>query len=143
MKALSIHPYFALGIFFLEKTVECRSWNTNYRGDILICSTAKKFKDTIPSHALCVATIKDIVPMKKKHLKAALMYDNEYNPDTYAWILENVRCVKPFPVKGKLSLWECDHEIEYIEVSDDEEENERIFNEIYEPLMYRGDREEW
>ena len=143
MKALSIHPLFAMDIFFLEKTVENRSWRTNYRGDILICSTAKKFKDTIPSCALCVVTLKDVVPMKKKHLEAACMYPEEYNPDTYAWILENVRCVKPFPVKGKLSLWECDHGIEYIKVSDDPEENEIIFDKYYEPFVYHGDKEEW
>ncbi len=143
MKALSIHPYFAMGIFFLEKTVENRTWTTNYRGDILICSTSKKFKDTIPGHALCVVTLKDVVPMKREHLKAALMYDNEYNKDSYAWILENVRCIKPFPVKGKLSLWECDHEIEYIQVSDDPEKNDIIFKEIYEPFVYNGDKEEW
>ena len=130
MKALSIHPLYALDIFFLEKTEEYRTWTTRYRGDILICSTAKKFTDTIPGHALCVVTLKDIVPVPEE-------------PGTYAWILDNVRCIRPFPVKGKLSLWECDHEIEYIKVNESDEENERIFNEIYEPLMYHGDREEW
>lgn len=130
MKALSIHPVYALDIFFLEKDEEYRTWTTKYRGDILICSTAKKFKDTIPGHALCVVTLKDIVPVKNE-------------PGTYAWKLENVRCIKPFPVKGKLSLWECDHKIEYIKVNESDEENERIFNEVYEPLMYHGEREEW
>ena len=82
--------------------------------------------------------------MKKEHLEAAQMYEDEYNPDSYAWILENVRIIKPFPVKGKLSLWECDHEIEHIEGVDvSDEGNERIFNEYFEPLMYHGDKEEW
>ena len=143
MKALSIHPYYAMGIFFLEKTVECRSWTTSYRGDILICSTAKKYTDTIPGHALCVVNLKDIVPMKKEHLKAAMMYEDEYSPDQYAWILDDVRIIKPFPVKGKLSLWTCDHEIEYLKVTDSDEQNEKIFNEYFEPLMYHGEREDW
>jgi len=143
MKALSIHPYFALEIFFLEKTVECRTWKTSYRGDILICSSAKKFKDTIPGHALCVVRLKDIVPMKKEHLEAALMYEDEYNRNQYAWILDDVRVIKPFPVKGKLSLWECDHEIEYLRVNESEEQNEWVFNEFFEPIMYHGDKEEW
>lgn len=144
MKALSIHPYFAMQIFFLEKTIENRTWTTNYRGDLLICSTAKMYKGTIPSHALCVVTLKDVVPMKHEHLKAAQMYEEEYNPDSYAWILENVRIIKPFSVKGKLSLWECDHEIEFIEgVNQSDEENDRIFAEYYEPLMYTGEREDW
>ena len=144
MKALSIHPYFAMEIFFLEKTIECRTWTTRYRGDILICSTAKKFTDTIPSHALCVVTLKDIVPFEKKHLEAARMFPEEYSPNTYAWMLEDVRIIKPFPVKGKLSLWECDHEISFIEgVNVSEEENDRIFDEYFEPIMYHGDKEEW
>ena len=71
MKALSIHPLYAMCIFFLEKTVEVRSWTTNYRGDFLICTTAKKFKDTIPGHAICVANLKDVVPMERKHIEAA------------------------------------------------------------------------
>ena len=144
MKALSIHPYYAMEIFFLNKTVENRTWTTNYRGDILICSTAKKFTDTIPGHALCVVNLKDIVPMRKKHLKAALMYEEDYNPDSYAWILDNVRIIKPFPVKGKLSLWNCDHEIEYVEgVNVSPEKNAEIFKELYEPLLYTGTREDW
>ena len=143
MKALSIHPYFAMSIAFGIKTVENRTWTTNYRGDILICSTAKKYKDTIPGHALCVVTLKDIVPMKKKHLKAAALFDDEYNPNSYAWILENVRFIKPFPVKGKLSLWECDHKIEYLDLCEDEKEKNRILEEVYGPLMYCGEREEW
>ena len=143
MKALSIHPYFALGIFFLEKTVECRSWTTNYRGDFIVCSTAKKFKDTIPSHALCVVTLKDVVPLQRKHLKDALMSDDCSVEGQYAWILDNVRVIKPFPVKGKLSLWECDHDIEYLKVNESAEENDIIFEKYFEPLMYHGDKEEW
>ena len=144
MKALSIHPFFAMQIFFLEKTIENRTWTTNYRGDILICSTAKKYRDTIPSHALCVVTLKDVVPMKREHLEAAQMYEEEYNPDSYAWILDNVRIIEPFFVKGKLSLWECDHEIKYIEgVNESEEQNDKIFAEFFEPLLYTGEREEW
>jgi len=143
MKALSIHPYFALQIFFLEKTVECRSWTTNYRGEILICSTAKKYKDTIPGHALCVVTLKDVVPMKKEHLKAASMYEEEYSSNTYAWILDNVRVIEPFAVKGKLSLWECPNEIRYLKVNESDEQNEQVWNEYFEPLVYSGDKEEW
>ena len=71
------------------------------------------------------------------------MFEEEYNPDTYAWLLENVRVIKPFPVKGKLSLWTCDHEMEYLKVNESDEKNEEIFNEFFEPIMYHGDREEW
>lgn len=116
MKALSIHPYYASAIVTGNKSIECRSWKTDYRGDLLICSTAKKYHDTIPSHALGVVTLKDIIPFEKKHLKPALMLPQDYAPNMYAWILEYNRIIKPIPVKGKLSLWnfENDDLIEYI-----------------------------
>ena len=114
MKALSIHPYYAMAIVCGQKSVECRTWRTNYRGDLLICSTNKKFPDTIPGHALGVVTLQDVVPMQKKHLKDALMAPKDYQDGCYAWIMTNNRLIIPKPVKGKLSLWECDITPEYI-----------------------------
>ena len=61
MKALSIHPIYAAAIFCGDKTIECRTWKTDYRGEILICSTNRKIKHTIPGHALCTAKLVDIV----------------------------------------------------------------------------------
>ena len=136
MKALSVHPVYAMCIVTGQKTVECRSWTTNYRGDILICSTAKKENGTIPGHALGVVTLKDIVPFQRKHLKGAMM--DEYYPEDYAWILTNPRVIKPFPVKGKLSLWTCEHEIEYLPVPKNEEEDEELGRIYWDPIIYNG-----
>lgn len=136
MKALSIHPVYAMCIVTGQKTVECRSWTTNYRGDILICSTAKKEKGSIPGHAIGVVTLKDIVPFQRKHLKGAMM--DEYSPEDYAWILTNPRVIKPFPVKGKLSLWTCEHEIEYLPVPKNEKEDEELGSIYWDPIIYNG-----
>lgn len=136
MKALSIHPGFAMCIVTGQKTVECRSWTTGYRGDILICSTAKKEKGTIPGHALGVVTLKDVVPFQKKHLKGAMM--NNYYEGDYAWILANPRVIKPFPVKGKQSLWTCEHEIEFLPVPKNEEEDEELGRIYWDPIIYNG-----
>lgn len=114
MKALSIHPYYAMAIVSGQKSIEVRSWDTNYRGDILICSTAKKFHGTIPGHALGVVTLTDVRRLEKSDLDAALMLPAEYNILNYAWVLTNNRLIKPVPVKGKLSLWDYDGEIEFI-----------------------------
>ena len=73
MKALSIHPYYAMAIVSGQKTIEIRSWETSYRGDILICSTAKKQRGTIPGHALGVVTLEDIRRFEKKDFKATLL----------------------------------------------------------------------
>lgn len=136
MKALSVHPCYAMDIMFGVKSVECRSWRTDYRGDILICSTAHKMKGTIPGHALCVVTLKDIVPFTRKHLKAACMFDDEYQSNQYAWILENPHFITPFAVKGKLSLWNCDNDVA---VFDPEgkltpEDWDKHFKSFYKPL---------
>lgn len=149
MKALSIHPYPVHLIVEGWKTIEVRTWTTNYRGDLLICSTAKKKRGTIPSHALCVAKIADIVPMKKEHCYDAMMNEKEfekYKGNLYAWILEDVRLIKPIPIKGKLGLWEYDGEIEYIPqeeyvVPDDttdeelEELNKKFIEKYWKDIM--------
>lgn len=133
MKALSIHPVYAMGIAAGIKTVEIRTWTTQYRGDIVICSTAKKIKDTIPSHALAVVTLKDIVPLKKRHLKAAMMDSSFDVYGQYAWILENHRLIKPIPIKGKLSLWNMDEPIEYVDFKSEEDE-ERFLEKYWDPI---------
>lgn len=110
MKALSIHPYYAMAIAEGGKSIECRTWSTDYRGDILICSTAKKLKGTIPGHALCIVELYDIVPFEKKHLKDALLTPADYQPGAFAWKLRNNRIITPIPVKGALSLWNFEDE---------------------------------
>lgn len=135
MKALSIHPFYAWAIVLGYKTVECRSWRTSYRGDIVICSTAKKEPGTIPGHALCIARIADIVPFTRKHLKPALMDPDSYVPGLYAWILEDIRIIRPEPVKGKLSLWEYDGKLEIVDDLLTTGDADKLYKEIWEPLM--------
>lgn len=142
MKAISIRNPFAHFILCGEKTIECRTWQTDYRGDVLICSSANpKVKNTISGHALCVARLDSIEPFTKDHLDAACMGDV---PDVkcYAWHLTDVRVIKPFPVKGKLNLFDVDDSlIEIIDNGDDsltEEEAEALFKQYFEPLLYKG-----
>lgn len=54
MKALSLNADFAMLVLLGKKTIECRTWRTNYRGDILICANAKKNQRHHPGPwALC------------------------------------------------------------------------------------------
>lgn len=118
MKALSIHPEYAMNIIKGLKTVEVRSWTTKYRGDLLVCSTAKKGKGLVSGHALGVVTLSDVSPMKRGHARAAMVNEYENWDGYYAWTLKNPRPIVPFPIKGKLSLWECDHSIEFLPAPD-------------------------
>lgn len=137
MKALSIRPDYACLIFTGYKTVECRTWKTDFRGEILICSTSKLMKGTIPGHALCTVKLVDIVPFTKEHLEDACM---DGMPDTpcFAWILDDLKIIKPIPVKGRLSLWNYDGPVEYF---DDniwnlpDEEDRKMFEEVWKPLF--------
>ncbi|MBN2202568.1 MAG: ASCH domain-containing protein [Candidatus Aenigmarchaeota archaeon] len=105
MKALSIKEPWASMILRGEKTVEVRTWRTNYRGDILVCASAKP-KTENSGNALCIVEIVDCRPMKKSDAKLSGGY---FEPKSYSWVLENIRKIKKFPVKGKLSIFnvEC------------------------------------
>lgn len=135
MKALSIHPVPAMMIFSKKKKIEIRSWKTHYRGDLLIVSTQKKSKYTIPGHALCVVTLADCFPFEKKHCDDAWMNVKDFQPGLYGWKLENVRYIRPIPLKGKLGLWNYDGELEYLDEPESDEDDVKLFHEIYEPLI--------
>lgn len=107
MKALTIDPEFAMAIFDEKKSIECRTWKTNHRGKLLICAGAKKLPGFISGHALCTAELTDIEPFNESHLEGAMM---DILPDVpcYAWHLENVEVVKPFPVRGKMGIFDVD-----------------------------------
>ena len=140
MKAISIRNPYAYFIQIGEKTVECRTWQTNYRGDLLICSSANpKIKNTICGHALCVARLDSIEPFNKSHIKAACI-DGMPEGKNYAWHLTDVRLIKPFPVKGKLNFFEVEDSL--IEIIDEDnmtdEEIQAFIEQHIEPLMYKG-----
>lgn len=137
MKALTVHPIYAMKIVTGIKTVECRTWKTDYRGDILITSSAKKFKGTIPGHVLGVVELVDVVPFKKEHLQAADMIGMP-DVDSYAWILKNPRVIKPIPIKGKLSLWESGlsyDDLMILPEPKNEEEDKELDRIYWEPLV--------
>lgn len=142
MKALSIRNPYAHLILCGEKDYEYRTWQTDYRGDILICSSANpKIKDTICGYALVIVRLNDIFEVTAKNYKE---YGLEEKPDgkLYAWQLTNVRVVKPFPVKGKLNFYEvADELIEIIDPEDgsiSDEEAQELFKKHIEPLLYKG-----
>lgn len=142
MKALSLTPYWALMVMLWEKKIEVRTWQTDYRGDILICASSRKESGCISGKALCVVELTDIEPLREEHLEAAMM---EEMPDkkSYAWRFQNLQWVEPFDVKGQLHLFEVpDEKIEYIEAETDEEYFQNL-REKFLPLVYfaRGDEE--
>jgi len=104
MKAISVKDPWATAILKGEKTIELRSWPASYFGDLLICASSSP-KTENSGKALCIVKLAGCRPMQKADEKASLCDYDEY---TYSWILENVRPIKPFPVKGKLKFYDVD-----------------------------------
>lgn len=122
MKALSVSPDFALDILTGRKNYEYRSWDTQYRGRILICSTQKKIEGTIPGHALITCEI-----INTKKIAA----------NKFAWKLDNFIAIKPFAVKGQQRFFEVDDNlIEFAPFTDEQEaEAEEFFKKYFMPLF--------
>lgn len=98
MKALSIHPEYAMEIFNGTKTEEYRTWRTNYRGDLLICNSARKTRGAVAGYALCV--------VKMIGIEERYDSDGKY----YAWKLapfekDGSYWIEPLPIKGRQRLF--------------------------------------
>ena len=94
MKALSVRGDYIMDIIAGKKKIEYRTWKTNYRGPLLICSTAKKVAGAAPGYAICVVNLKSI----------------QYFPleGFYHWNIELANVIKPIHVKGQLKLFNVD-----------------------------------
>lgn len=134
VKVISILPEYAADIFDGFNTVEWRSWKPNYRGDLLICAGSRKLKGCISGYALCMVELVDVVPFTKKHLDGALM-DSVPDSAGYAWLLKNVKLIKPFPYKGKLHLYDVDASLveilSPIQTKEAYEEFEKYYKQLY------------
>jgi len=124
MKVLTIKQPWATLIMQGNKRFEFRSWQTKYRGDILIHAgkgVDKKAMERLSKYLpkelpagkiLGKVTIVDCIKMspefKKKLLKENKdIYTDSSFEENYGWQLENVEVFdKPIEAKGKLSLWE-------------------------------------
>ena len=108
MKALSVHQPFASLIAAGEKTIETRRWPTSYRGDLLIVSTLRPYRPNpgLPlGQALCVVMLYDCVPSTFDHASAACCSIYE---GAWSWLLEDVRPIEPFPVRGYQRIYEVE-----------------------------------
>lgn len=122
MRALSVKQPWAALIANGRKTVEHRTWQTDYRGELLICASGAPDRDAInhvglPVHtqlplgaAVCVVDLIDCRPFTREDTEAACM--GEYAKG-YAWVLSNPRPIEPFAVKGQLHIFtvKLPHEI--------------------------------
>lgn len=128
MKVLTIKQPWATLIMQGNKRFEFRSWQTKYRGDLLIHAgksidkeAMKRLEKYLPKEIpigkiLGKVTLVDCVKMspefKEKLLKENInIYASSIFKEDYGWQVKNVEVFeKPIEASGHLSLWEYDLE---------------------------------
>ena len=130
MKVLSLTEPYATLIKKRIKTIETRSWKTNYRGKLYIHASKtkipKKYKDNKElmnlvnidelnyGNIICSCDLVDCIEMTDEFINEIKKIKNEYicgiyKKGRYAWILENIKVLdKPIPAKGHLGIWNKD-----------------------------------
>jgi hypothetical protein len=97
------------GAFQAEKTIEVRTRNINYRGDILICSSAKP---ELPAHMSGVTCgfvelygTKPVAEFTAEDWAATCIPEQDRPKAGWGWLMRNPRRVVEMPVKGQLGLY--------------------------------------
>lgn len=126
MKVLTIKQPWATLIMQGDKKFEFRSWQTHYRGELLIHAgkgidkeAIKRLKKYLPEELpfgkiLGKVTLVDCVKMSPEFKEMLIKENKDIYTDSsfkekYGWKLENVeKFDEQIEAKGKLSLWEYD-----------------------------------
>ena len=128
MKVLSLKEPFATLIKNGIKTIETRSWKTNYRGKLYIHASStkmpKEYKNNKELMALvneedlnygtiiCSCELVDCIEMTNefvndiKNNRKNEYITGKYSQGRYAWILKNIEVLdNPIEAKGHLGIW--------------------------------------
>ena len=122
-KALSVkQPYADLltrvvfrdesGQYHAEKTIEVRSRNTQYRGDVLICSSAKPVDPwgRHPAGVTCgfveLYDVKRVEDFTAEDWKQTCIPVDQRPKTGYGWLMRNPRRVVEMPIKGQLGFYD-------------------------------------
>lgn len=99
------------GEFFAEKRIEVRSRNINFRGEILICSSAKPVDKLglYPAGVTCgFVELYDTKPVEEftpEDWAATCIPEGERPKTGWGWLVRNPRRVVEMPIKGQLGLY--------------------------------------
>ncbi|MFA6927000.1 MAG: ASCH domain-containing protein [Bacteroidales bacterium] len=105
MKALSVRQPWASLIAIGRKTIEVRTWRTNYRGPLVICASKRPLLPGRPTGvAVCTVTLVDCRPITHGDASAACC---DVDPSReFAWVLADTRPLDFLvPVSGRLGLF--------------------------------------
>ena len=106
MKALSVKQPWANMIATGEKTIETRTWPTDYRGLLLIVSS-KEPRIEPAGCAVAIVRLTECRSMTREDERAACCCKYE---NAFAWVFDEVRAIKPFSVRGQLGIFDVEIE---------------------------------
>lgn len=131
MKALTISEPWASLIASGEKWIENRTWETSYRGPLVIHSgkgiqymTRKELDRDYPNSGCVLATcdlvtcvnlecpsVKSTAELQSVGLSVLDIRGHKHTEGPVAWVLSGIRKVaEPFPMKGRQGLWQMTRE---------------------------------
>ena len=121
IKALSVRQPWANMLVYGHKSIEIRTWRTNYRGRLLICAAKKidsdadigfflRARDMYDPRGVAVGTTElvDVRPLVREDYLAGMFKEEAFdkNHKLLAWVMERPKRFEvPFAVKGQLSLF--------------------------------------
>ena len=122
-KALSVkQPYADLltcvdyrdenGEYHAAKTIEVRTRNTKYRGELLICSSAKPVDPwgRHPAGVTCgfveLYDVKPVEDFTPEDWAATYIPEKDRPRKGYGWLMRNPRRVVEMPIKGQLGFYD-------------------------------------
>ncbi|MDE6292263.1 MAG: ASCH domain-containing protein [Bacilli bacterium] len=128
MKVISLTEPFATLISTGIKTIETRSWKTNYRGKLYIHASLTKIPKIYKNnqelmslidekklnfgYIICSCVLVDCIEMTDEFIENIKKdFPNEYTTGIYArgryaWILKNIEPIdEPIKAKGHLGIW--------------------------------------
>jgi hypothetical protein len=127
MKVLSLTEPYATLIKNGLKTIETRSWKTNYRGILYIHASSTKipysYKNNLElmnlvninelnyGNIICSCELSDCIEMTDEFIAKIKENPTEYITGVYAkgryaWILKNIKVLDhPIKVRGHLGIW--------------------------------------
>ena len=128
-KVLSFMQPYAELIKTGKKTIDTRTWKTEYRGKLFVHASATKISKSLCDNSVLMGLVKndkidygciicscelvDCIKMTDEYV--ADMHDHHYEEylcgiyesGRYAWILKNIEVLDiPIPAKGHLGLWD-------------------------------------
>lgn len=97
------------GEYHAGKTIEVRTRNTTYRGDLLICASSKPY---IPGHLSGVTCgfvelydVKPIEDFTPEDWDATCIPEKDRPTKGYGWMMRNPRRVIEMPIRGQLGVY--------------------------------------